>query len=126
MATLGGFFGGIALLIAAIGIFGVMAFHVAQRTSEMGVRLALGAAPVSIVRMVLGQVARLTVAGLVIGLLLASQVAPVVRSMLYGVEPVDGRMMIAAAAVMAFVAVLAGALPAMRAARVDTLKSLSP
>jgi predicted permease len=119
-------FGGFALLLSCIGLHGVMSFAVAQRRSEMGVRLALGAAPASIVRMVLSQVVRLTVIGLAIGLLLAWRVSPVVDSMLFGVEPGDGRTMVIAAALMAVVALVAGFMPAWKASRVDPLKSLAP
>jgi predicted permease len=119
-------FAGFALLLSCIGLHGVISFAVAQRRAEMGVRLALGAAPVSIVRMVLVQVLRLTAYGLVVGLVIAWQVSPVVGSMLFGVDPGDPRTMLTAAALMAAVALGAGFLPAWRASRVDPLRSLAP
>jgi len=119
-------FGAFALLLSCIGLHGVMSFAVAQRRSEMGVRLALGAAPVSIVRMVLAQVMRLTLIGLAVGLLVAWRVAPVVDSMLFGIEAGDPRIMAVAAVLMGFVALSAGFLPAWKASRVDPLSSLAP
>ena len=119
-------FGAFALLLSCIGLHGVMSFAVAQRRSEMGVRLALGAAPMSIVRMVLGQVARLTLVGLAVGLLVAWRVSPVVDSMLFGIEPGDTGIMALAAVLMSSVALAAGLVPAWKAARVDPLKSLAP
>lgn len=125
-ARLLGIFGAFALALACIGLHGITAFSVARRTSEMGVRLALGARPVGIVRMVLRQVLGTAAVGLALGLLAARLVGPVVGSMLYGVEPGDASTMTAAALVMASVAVLAGWLPARRASRVDPLAALSP
>jgi predicted permease len=119
-------FGAFALLLSCIGLHGVMSFSVAQRRSEMGVRLALGAAPLSIVRMVLAQVLRLTLVGLAVGLLVAWRVSPVVDSMLFGIEPGDAGIMVATAVLMGAVALAAGFLPAWKASRVDPLKSLAP
>ena len=89
-------------------------------------RLALGAAPVSILRLVLTQVFGLTVIGLAVGLLIAWQVSPVVESMLFGVAPGDPWTMARAALLMVAVALAAGFLPAWRASRVDPLRSLAP
>lgn len=119
-------FGAFALLLSSIGLHGLMSFSVSQRTSEMGVRLALGAAPVSIVTMIMRQVLLLTGIGLGLGILVSLQVGPVVRSMLFGVEPDDGLTIFLASAIMAGVALLAGSIPAVRASRVDPLESLSP
>jgi ABC-type antimicrobial peptide transport system permease subunit len=119
-------FGGFALLLSCIGLHGVMSFSVAQRRSEMGVHLALGAAPLSIIGMILRQVIRLTAGGLVIGLLAARQVSPLIDSMLFGVEPGDAHTMVTAALLMAVVALGAGFFPAWCASRVDPLKSLVP
>lgn len=116
-------FGIFALLLSCIGLYGLMSFFVAQRRTEMGIRLALGAAPISIVRLVLGQVARLTAVGLAVGLLLAYQVGPAVRSLLFGVEPDDGLTLLLTAVAMATVSLIAGAIPALRASRVDPLES---
>jgi predicted permease len=119
-------FGGFALLLSCIGLHGVMSFAVSQRRSEMGVRLALGAAPVSIVSMVLAQVVRLTLVGLAVGLLVAWRVSPVVDAMLFGIESGDAGIMVVAAVLMCAVALAAGFLPAWKASRVDPLKSLAP
>lgn len=119
-------FGGFALLLSCIGLYGLMSFSVAQRNAEMGVRLALGAAPLSIVSMVLSQVMRLTAIGLALGLVLALQVGPSVRALLFGVEPDDATTLFTAVVAMSLVAVVAGAIPAFRASRVDPLRSLAP
>lgn len=119
-------FGAFALLLACIGLHGLMSFAVSQRRAEMGVRLALGATPQSIVRMVLSQVYRLTGIGIIVGLIIALQVTPLIRSMLFGVEPIDAVTLVASVAVMAAVALIAGSVPAIRASRVDPLQSLSP
>ena len=116
-------FGVFALLLSCIGLYGLMSFFVAQRRAEMGIRLALGAAPLSIVRLVLAQVARLTTVGLAVGLVLAYQVGPAVRSLLFGVEPDDGWTLALTAVAMAMVSLVAGAMPALRASRVDPLES---
>jgi ABC-type antimicrobial peptide transport system permease subunit len=126
LAKLLSLFAGFALLLSCIGLHGVISFAVAQRRAEMGVRLALGAAPVSIVRLVLTQVLRLTLLGLAIGVVIAWQVSPVVDSMLFGIDPGDPRTMLSAALLMAAVALAAGFLPAWRASRVDPLRSLAP
>lgn len=76
--------------------------------------------------MVLSQVYRLTGIGIAVGLIIALQVTPLIRSMLFGVEPIDGLTLVASVAVMAAVALIAGSVPAIRASRVDPLKSLSP
>jgi predicted permease len=119
-------FGAFAVLLSCIGLHGLMSFSVSQRTSEMGVRLALGAAPASIVTMILRQVLMLTGVGLGLGILVSLQVGPVVRSMLFDIEPDDRATILLASAVMASVALLAGSIPAVRASRVDPLESLSP
>lgn len=126
LAELLSLFAGFALLLSCIGLHGVISFAVAQRRAEMGVRLALGAAPASILRLVLTQVMGLTAAGLAIGLLIAWQVSPVVDSMLFGIDPGDPWTMVRAALLMGVVALAAGFLPAWRASRVDPLRSLAP
>ena len=98
----------------------------ARRTAEIGVRLALGAAPAGIVRMVLRQIATLAGAGLVLGLAGAWALGPVVRSMLFGVAPSDPWTLAAAAGVMMLSALVAAWVPARRAARLDPRSALSP
>ncbi len=126
LAELLSLFAGFALLLSCIGLHGVISFAVAQRRAEMGIRLALGAAPASILRLVLTQVFGLTAIGLAIGLLIAWQVSPVVDSMLFGIDPGDPWTRVRAAILMAGVALAAGFLPAWRASRVDPLRSLAP
>jgi predicted permease len=119
-------FGGFGLLLSCIGLHGLTAFTVSRRTREMGVRLALGAAPLSIVSLVLRQVLRLTASGLLLGLVAASQAGPLIESMLYGVDADSASTMAVASVVMVAVALIAGGVPALRASRVDPLESLSP
>lgn len=119
-------FGLFALVLAGIGLHGITAFAVARRTAEIGVRLALGAAPAGIVRMVLRQIATLAGAGLVLGLAGAWALGPVVRSMLFGVAPSDPWTLAAAAGVMMLSALVAAWVPARRAARLDPRSALSP
>ncbi|HEX8359096.1 MAG TPA: ABC transporter permease [Longimicrobium sp.] len=113
-----------ALVLAAVGIFGVMAYVVAQRTPEIGVRLALGARPADVVRWVTWQTLRLAGAGLVLGFAGAMAATPILRSELYGVSATDPAVLLAVLAVFGAVAFLAGYLPARRAARVPPITAL--
>ena len=124
MATLGGFFGVLALLIAALGMFGVLAYQVARRTNELGVRMALGASRWALTRLVLREVAWMIAAGVVIGAGAALTVTGLARTILFGLTPTDPSVFIVAASVLAAAAVLAGSLPAVRASRVDPLVAL--
>jgi putative ABC transport system permease protein len=123
-ALLVGAFGALALLLVAVGIYGVMAFATAQRKREIGVRMALGATAAAVLGQVLGSAVRLVGAGLGIGLIAALPVTRLLGGMLYGIEPIDAGSFIAAAAIMAAVGVLAALLPARRAARVQPLTAL--
>jgi predicted permease len=114
-------FGGFALLLASIGLHGVTSYAVTRRTSEIGVRLAVGATPRQILWMVLRQVIVLAGVGLVVGVPAAIAGAPLVGSLLYGVEPTSPAVVTAAATVMLVVAVAAGLVPALRAAQLDPL-----
>jgi len=118
-------FGGFALLVASIGLYGVTSFAVSRRRPELGVRLALGARPVQILWLVLRSVLVVALIGLAVGIAAARLVSPVVDSMVYGIEPTDIFTMVGAALVMLAVAVAAGWLPALRAARTDALIVLS-
>jgi predicted permease len=117
-------FGGFALLLASIGIHGVTAYSVARRTSEIGVRIALGAKPEQVLWLILRQVAAVAAVGLAIGIPAALATGPLVRSVLYGVAPADPRMIALAALLMAGVASAAAFLPALRASRIDALVAL--
>jgi len=117
-------FGGFALLLASIGLHGVTSYAVTRRTSEIGVRVAVGARPGQILWMVLWQVLLLAGIGLLVGIPVAVAGAPLVGSLLYGVAPTSPVVIATATAVMLAVAVVAGMLPAVRAARVDALVAL--
>jgi ABC-type antimicrobial peptide transport system permease subunit len=124
MALLGGFFGVLALIVAGLGMFGVLAFRVARRTNELGVRLALGASPGSMTRLVLKDVVGMLVPGVVIGAGVALMLTGLLRGILFGVTPGQPGVFVVAASVLACAAVLAGWLPARRASRVDPLVAL--
>jgi predicted permease len=117
-------FGGFALLLAIVGLHGVTAYSVARRTSEIGVRMALGAQRRQVLWLIERQVVVLAIAGLVIGVPMAIAVAPLVGSLLFGVAPTDRLVIVASAALMLVAAMAAGLLPARRAATIDPLKAL--
>jgi predicted permease len=122
--TLVGVFAGAALLLAALGVYGVTASTVAQRTRELGIRMALGADRGAVVWSVLNEPARLVGAGLVIGLAGTFAAGRVVERLLYGVRPTDPLTLIAVAVLLLAVALLAGYVPARRATRVDPMVAL--
>jgi len=124
MATLSGFFGFLAALLAAIGLYGVISYMVVQRTKEIGIRMAIGAKRVDVVGMILREAGILTVAGLVIGTTLALASAQVVKSLLYGLKPRNPFTLVIAVVTLTAVAALASSLPAYRASRLDPLKAL--
>jgi predicted permease len=113
-----------ALILAAIGVYGVTAYAVALRRRELGVRLALGATRRQVVRLVMGESVRLAAAGLVLGLIGAAIAAALLRTQLYGVTPRDPIAYAVAAPALAFAVALAAWLPARRATRVNPLESL--
>jgi ABC-type antimicrobial peptide transport system permease subunit len=117
-------FGGIALLLAAVGLYGTLAYAVARRTREIGVRLALGAQRGSVLRLVLGESLLLVAAGIVVGLPLSLAAGYLLRSFLFGVTAYDIPTLIGAGAVLTTVALLAAFLPARRASRVDPMSAL--
>jgi putative ABC transport system permease protein len=119
-----GVFAIIALALGGIGIYGVMAYSVNQRTHEMGIRLALGAQPTRILRLIVGQALTLTVAGVAIGLMAAFALTRVMSSLLYGVTSYDALTFIVTPLVLAAIALLAGYIPARRAARLDPMLAL--
>ncbi|HEV8144734.1 MAG TPA: ABC transporter permease [Bryobacteraceae bacterium] len=124
LATLSGFFGGLALLLATIGLYGVMAYSVARRRNEIGIRMALGAPSSGILRMVLREVTTLVVAGLTLGIAAAMASTRLLEGFLYGITARDPWTLSLAGAVLASVALLAGYLPARRASRVDPMVAL--
>jgi predicted permease len=122
--TLLAVFAAIALLLAALGIYGVLAYFVSQRSRELGIRLALGARPATLFRMVVGQGMRPVGVGAAIGLAGAVGVTTLMQSLLFGVTPVDPAAYGVATAVLAALAAAACAVPALRATRVDPLSAL--
>ena len=124
VASIATLFGSLALLLAAIGIYGVIAFNVARRTNEIGVRMALGARRVSILGLVLGSSLRLVLVAVIIGAPLAFGVGRVLQSQLYGVRSHDPGLLLVALALLVAVALLAAAIPARRATRIDPLVAL--
>jgi predicted permease len=124
LALLSALFGGLALLLAMVGLYGVMSYNVARRGSEIGIRMALGCARARVVRMVLGEAAGLVAAGLMVGTLLALAGTRFVASFLYGMSPTDGLTFALSATVLALVGLGASALPAWRAARVEPMSAL--
>ena len=117
-------FAGLALLLGAIGLYGVISYSVTQRTREMGIRSALGADRVGLLKLVVGQGMRLVLGGLIIGLAGTVPLARFLASMLYGVEPFDARVVASVTAVLAVVGFAACYVPARRAASVDPMVAL--
>jgi ABC-type antimicrobial peptide transport system permease subunit len=117
-------FGMLAMLLAAIGLYGVMAYNVARRTREIGIRLALGAEPGTISRQILRETLTLVLIGIPIGVPIALLGAYLVRSMLFGLSFTDPRTLVFSSVLLVFVAVFAGLLPAHRASRVDPIVAL--
>jgi predicted permease len=124
IATLSAFFGALAVLLATIGLYGIMAYNVARRRNEIGLRIALGAEHSRVVRMVLGEVTRVVFAGAAIGVVVSVAVTRLVTSFLYGVKPTDIATLTSAVALLATVGIAAAALPAWRAARLDPVDAL--
>jgi ABC-type antimicrobial peptide transport system permease subunit len=124
MATLGGFFGVLALVIAGLGLFGVLAFQIARRTHEIGVRMALGAGRPAILGLVLRDIVWTVVSGMAIGAGAAVMLTGLASSFLFDLRPNDPGVFLVAGLILATVAVVAGWLPAHRASRVDPLVAL--
>jgi ABC-type antimicrobial peptide transport system permease subunit len=123
-AILSTFFGVLALLLAGIGLFGLMAYNVTRRTQEIGVRIALGAARSDVLSMVLRETLGLTSIGIAIGLVCALAASQLVANMLYGVSAQDPVTLAAVSVVLTTVAAVAGWIPARRATRVDPMVAL--
>jgi ABC-type antimicrobial peptide transport system permease subunit len=122
--TIIGCFAASALLLAMIGLYGVIALSVGQRRREIGVRMALGARPSDVLRLVLGEGSRIAIVGIVIGLAGAFSISRVVSSMLYGVSATSVPVYAMATLVIAGVTLAATAIPARRATRVDPTTAL--
>lgn len=124
IATLTNIFAAIALLLSAIGIFGLLALRVQERTSEFGVRIAVGATRGNLLTIVLADALRMVAIGSICGLALASIGYIFVRRFLYGVSPADIRVAVLSLVALAAVALLAAAIPAHRAASLDPTQAL--
>jgi len=124
MATLSGFFGAVALSLAMVGLYGTLSYSVARRRNEIGIRIALGAARGRVVHLVLSEVARMVIVGVMLGAVAALASTRLVRSLLYGVSASDPATVVVSVAILSVVAIAAGALPAWRAARVDPIAAL--
>jgi putative ABC transport system permease protein len=122
--NLSGALAALALTLAAVGLYGVLAFTVGQRTREIGVRMALGATANGVVRMVLRDAALLAVAGIGAGLAMAFGAVALLKSQLFGVAPVDPLIFASVPVVFVGVAMLASTVPALRAARVSPMEAL--
>jgi predicted permease len=117
-------FGGVALVLASVGVYGVISYGISQRTAELGVRLALGAEPGDVLKLVLTQGIRLAVAGVALGLVGAALLSRVITSQLYGVGATDPSTYIAVAVSLLVVAMVAAYIPARRTARLDPVLAL--
>jgi predicted permease len=124
VAILSGFFGGLALLLAALGLYGVTSYAVSRRRTEIGIRMALGAAPGGVVRMVLRRVSLLVGIGVLVGAGASLWASKFVGTLLYGLQPRDPVTLAAAALVLSLIGALAGWIPARRAARIDPARVL--
>ena len=122
--TLLGAFAGLALLLAAIGLYGVLAYLVGQQIPEIGIRMALGAAPTDVLRRVVGHGLTLAAIGVAIGVAGALALSRVLTSVLFGVKPTDPITYVAVAVVLLITAAVASYLPARRAMRVDPMTAL--
>jgi predicted permease len=124
LATLSGFFGGLAIVLATIGLYGVIAYLVVRRTNEIGIRMALGASPARILAMVVREAATLLVGGLIVGIVLTLAAGWQAAALLYDLKPYDPRTMLIAALGLSVVALAASLLPARRAARLEPTAAL--
>jgi predicted permease len=124
LATLSGFFGALAVVLAMTGLYGVMSYTVTERTTEIGIRMALGAQRTNITAMILGKAATLLAAGLVLGAGLSLAAASAAGALLFGLKPRDPATLAGSALLLAVVTVVASLIPSMRAANVNPIDSL--
>ena len=124
LALLASVFGALALIVAAAGLYGLLAYSTARRTAEIGVRMAFGARRSQILRQVIAEAARLATIGIVVGLPVAIAAASLTRTMLFGLEPGDPSTIAATAGLLLLAALTAGLAPAWRASRVDPSAAL--
>jgi ABC-type antimicrobial peptide transport system permease subunit len=119
VAMLAGFFGGLALLLAGLGLFGLTSYTVERRRPEIGIRMALGAASSGVIGLVLSGTGGLVAIGILVGSTLSLWASRFVGALLYNIEPRDPVTLVSAAAMLAVIAAIAAALPAYRASRID-------
>jgi len=124
VATLSAFFGVLALLLAALGLYGVMSYTVTRRKNEIGIRIALGAEPGKVIALVLRNVAIITTIGLIAGAAASVGTGRFINSLLYNLAASDRTMIVLTAITLAVAAAIAGYLPARRAARIDPMAAL--
>jgi ABC-type antimicrobial peptide transport system permease subunit len=124
IARLSSFFGALSLLLACVGLYGLLSYEVTQRTREIGIRMALGARPPDVLRIVVRQGVGLSAVGAIIGILVALGATRYLASLLYGVRPFDPPTFLAVALLLSLVALAACYIPARRASRVDPLVAL--
>jgi predicted permease len=124
ISVLSSAFAGLATLLAAVGLYGVLAYTVVQRTREIGLRMALGASPAQVRTMILGQVGMMTLVGSTVGLAAASGLGRLAQSLLYNLSGSDPGVLAGSAVAMALVALCAGIVPAYRASQVDPMQAL--
>lgn len=124
LATLSGFFGALAVILAMSGLYGVMSYTVTERTAEIGIRMALGAQRNNITAMILGKASTLLAAGLVLGAGLSLAAASIAGTLLFGLKPHDPATLAGAALLLAVVTVVASLIPSMRAANVSPVDPL--
>ncbi len=124
LAILSTFFGALAVVLASIGLYGVLTYSVARRTTEIGIRMALGAQRSTILNMILSEIGRIVIVGIAGGLAISLAAARLIKSLLFGVTPYDATSILSAAAILACIALAAGLLPARRASKVDPMVAL--
>ena len=124
MATLSGFFGFLAALLASIGLYGVMAYIVARRRSEIGIRMALGADRANVLKLIGNECGKLLVAGLLLGIVFALAASQAIAKLLYGLSPTDPFTIGLSVLLLALVALPASLIPAVRASRLDPMNAL--
>jgi putative ABC transport system permease protein len=124
IASLSAFFGGLALLLAALGLYGVMSYSVTRRRNEIGIRMALGAEPRSVVRLVLTHVALITLVGLIAGIAGAVATGRFINALLFNLATYDRTMIAVTTVTLAMAAAIAGYVPARRASRIDPMTAL--
>jgi ABC-type antimicrobial peptide transport system permease subunit len=124
MAMLSGFFGTVAVVLAVIGLYGVISYVVGSRWSEFGIRLALGAAPRQVIRMILREVCALVAIGTLMGIVLSLLAGRAAASLLFGLRPYDPLTVAGASILLTAISLLASSVPARRASKIDPVTAL--